>query len=98
MPNSPASRHGAPLSIGQHLTLELQSRQESLQDFSRRLDCPQERLEQVLQGQQPLTVELALRIEKCWGINMKLLLDLQQEHQQWRAHQMDAGSDLTGGP
>ncbi|GEM49104.1 hypothetical protein DC3_47390 [Deinococcus cellulosilyticus NBRC 106333 = KACC 11606] len=87
------SRHGAPVSIGQYLTLELQARQQTLSQLSETLACPEEHLRQVLDGTEPLTAALALKIERCWGVCMKLLLDLQQEHQQWVAstYQMPGG-------
>ena len=83
MNNSEDHRHGAPVSIGEYLTFELQSRTQTVAAFASRLDCPEELLRQVIEGQEPLTAEIALRIERCWGISMKLLLDLQQEHQRW---------------
>ena len=85
MNNSADPRHGAPVSIGEYLTFELQSRTQTLTTVASHLDCPEELLRQVIAGQEPLTAEVALRIERCWGISMKLLLDLQQEHQQWVA-------------
>ncbi|GEM49900.1 helix-turn-helix transcriptional regulator [Deinococcus cellulosilyticus] len=85
MQNPTDARHGPPVSIGQYLTLELTSRQQTLQGFTRQLGCPEDLLQHIMEGQRPLTADLALKIERCWGISMKLLLDLQHEHQQWSA-------------
>ncbi|GEM50104.1 helix-turn-helix transcriptional regulator [Deinococcus cellulosilyticus] len=95
MDNSDDHRHGTLVSIGQYLTLELQSRSATLLGFSKQLDCPEELLQQILEGTTPLTPEVALKIERCWGISMKLLLDLQHEHQQHMASSQRPEQDHT---
>lgn len=84
MQNPDAHRHGTPVSIGQHLTFELHTRAETPEGLSQKLDCPEEVLRQIL-NDTPLSAEMALKLQNCWGISMKLLLDLQFEHQQWMA-------------
>ncbi|WP_229684852.1 hypothetical protein, partial [Deinococcus roseus] len=60
------------------------------------LDCPEEELLQVMEGSRPFTVSLALRIERCWGISMQLLLNLHHEHQQHLASsQPPSGGDTS---
>lgn len=95
MQNPDAHRHDTPVSIGQHLSFKLHTRAETPERLSQKLGCSEEVLWQILNDTAPLTAEMALKLQNCWGICMKLLLDLQFEHQQWMAQQHPASEALS---
>lgn len=69
-----------PVHPGRYLSLEVESRQESTQNLASQLDCSEETLQQILQGEIPITPTIAFKLQQCWGISMTLLLDIQRDY------------------
>ena len=65
---------------GKYLSLELQARNETHQNLAENLGCSEAELLQVLEGKLSVTPEMAFRLQRCWGISMSLLLDMQHNH------------------
>ncbi|WP_186816171.1 helix-turn-helix transcriptional regulator [Deinococcus cellulosilyticus] len=64
---------------GEYLKLEMDSRNETLQDLAAVLKIPEHQLQDVLNGKSPFTPQMASLLEKHWGSSGFMLLECQKD-------------------
>jgi antitoxin HigA-1 len=78
-------RKAKPIHPGEVLADILDDLEMSSEQISQILDVSLETVDAILQGQQPITVDLAIRLGKAMGNGPQLWLNLQQKVDIWEA-------------
>jgi antitoxin HigA-1 len=78
-------RKAKPIHPGEVLADILEDLDMSSEQIAQVLDVSLETVDAILQGQQPITVDLAIRVGKAMGNGPQLWLNLQQKIDIWEA-------------
>ena len=77
-----------PLSVGVFLAQHLEKLELSASKAAAKMDCSQSTVSRLIKGDSELTVEMAVRISKAFGIPVEALFNYDAQYKTWVANKL----------